>query len=241
MIPANAGPRRRDVSRLLWGDVSPYVNFPHRRFRGDTQGWNSQHFYLHETIQRLRPEIIVEVGVWKGGSVIHMAGAARQAGLAATVIAIDTWLGSAEHWDTPEWREDLLFSNGYPMLYYTFLANIVERGLQDLVVPLPLDSQSASQVLKTRGLRPSMVHLDSGHDYLSVVSDLHRWWDMLEPGGALIVDDYDPAGVVWPEVKRAVDDFLKLMPHERFSAHPYKCRFFKAAAAGRDYELISAE
>ena len=241
MIPPRTAPHRRDISRLLWGDVSPYVNFPHRRFRADTQGWNSQHFYLHETIQQLRPGIVVEIGVWKGGSVIHMAEAIRQSGIASTVIAIDTWLGSAEHWDTPEWREGLLFSHGYPMLYYTFLTNIVERSLQELVVPLPLDSQSAHQVLRTRQISPSMVHLDSGHDYLSVASDLHRWWDVLEPGGAFIVDDYDPTAAVWPEVKRAVDDFLKSTPHERFSAHPYKCRFFKPAAAARDYELISAE
>ena len=39
----------------------------------DLQGWNSQHIYLSDAITALRPAVIVEIGVWKGGSTVFMA------------------------------------------------------------------------------------------------------------------------------------------------------------------------
>jgi predicted O-methyltransferase YrrM len=215
------------VFRALWGDHDPYGSFPYRRFRIDTQGWNSQHPYLRHSIVVKRPQVIVEVGVWKGGSVIHMAEAIRALALGSVIIAVDTWLGSADHWDNPEWKESLLFEHGYPTLFYTFLANVMAANLQDIVIPLPLDSQTASAVIKSRGIFPSMVHVDASHDYQSVSSDLRRWWALLETDGVMIVDDYDEAGRVWPEVRQAVRDFLKVAPHDGFEALPYKCRFIK--------------
>jgi hypothetical protein len=51
------------------------------------------------------------------------------------VIAIDTFLGSPEHWQ----GDDALFQrhHGYPGLYWTFLSNVHRAGLTDYVVPLP--------------------------------------------------------------------------------------------------------
>lgn len=216
-----------DVSVKLCGDSSPYQNFAHRRFRYDPQGWNSDHPYLSSAVRDGTPEIIVEIGVWKGASIITMAEAVKQAGLKSVIIAIDTWLGSSEHWTNRDWRRDLLIVNGYPSLYYTFLANMVEAGHADRVVPLPLDSQSASEVLRHHQIFPDLIHLDSAHDFDSVLADLKRWWEMLRPGGLLIVDDYDEDGSVWPGVRRAVKEFLTTTAHGEFAAVPYKCRFSK--------------
>ena len=45
----------------------------------------------------MRPRIVVEVGVFKGVSVMFMGRRIRELGLDCAIIAIDTWLGSAEH------------------------------------------------------------------------------------------------------------------------------------------------
>lgn len=216
-----------DILRLLWGENDPYLNFPFRRFRVDTQGWNSDHLYLGETITTRKPSVIVEVGVWKGGSVIHMAEKVKELGFATTIVAVDTWLGSAEHWNNQEWREELFAQNGYPSLYYTFLTNVMERELSNIVVPVPLDSHNAAVVLEQKRIFPAMIHLDAGHDYRSLTNDLQLWWNLLAPGGVLIADDYDETGQIWPEVRRAVRDFLDATPHESFEALPFKCRFVK--------------
>ena len=230
-VPSFANGNRNSIfekiSQILWKGQIPYLGFPHRRFRSDLQGWNSHHTFLSDTIRTKNPSVVVEVGVWKGGSTIQMASAMREKKLDAVVIAVDTWLGSWEHWEQEEWFSDLLLEFGYPMLYYTFLANVVESGVEDYVIPFPLDSANAANVLQRKEVRPEIIHIDGGHDYDAVMSDLKRWWPLLRPGGTLIADDYDPEGKVWPTVKVAVDDFLKETQHLAFEAIPYKARFTK--------------
>ena len=214
----------------LWHNKNPYAGFLARRFRSDTQGWNSQHKFLGNTIEQTKPSLIIEVGVWKGGSTLHMAKAIQAAGLDSVIIAVDTWLGSWEHWEHQQWFDDLLIQNGYPSLFYTFLTNVLEANVADIVVPLPLDSANACILLKHKKITANMIHIDGGHDYNAVMNDLRGWWPVLAPGGTLVIDDYDPAGKVWPSVKAAVDDFRTEIAFDNFEAHPYKCRFRKRSA-----------
>jgi hypothetical protein len=79
-----------------------------------------------------------------------------------------------------------------------------------------------------RGVVPEVIHIDAGHDYKAVHSDLEMWWPLLKPGGILVGDDYKPeseGGFV--DVRRAFDDFfgpLGLVPIENTGA---KCRIIK--------------
>ena len=98
LLPLN--PTRQMLIDRLWRGNDPFRGFPWNLFDYDLQGWNSQHAYLKDTITSLRPSIIVEIGVWKGGSTVFMANAAKALGLPSVVIAVDTWLGSSEHWLT---------------------------------------------------------------------------------------------------------------------------------------------
>ena len=133
------------------------------------------------------------------------------------MIAVDTWLGSAEHWLNSPYRPSLHFEAGYPMIYRTFAANIVASGLQEMVLPLPLDSINAAEVLQHHELRPDVLHIDGGHNFASVISDLRAWWPMLRPGGILLGDDYHPTGIdTWPEVRAAFHDFFSVDEIENF-------------------------
>ena len=76
-----------------------------------------------------------------------------------------------------------------------------------------------------------MIHLDAGHDFTSIANDLRCWWKSLKAGGVMVIDDYDAKGVLWPDVHRAVSEFLQETPHERFEASPWKGRFFKPQQA----------
>lgn len=197
-------PVRQDILAKLYGGADPLANFPEHLFEVDTQGWNSQHPYLSRAIDLARPAVIVEIGVWKGGSTLFMAEHLRTLGLDAVVIAVDTWLGSWDHWVNPALRAQLSFRNGYPNFFYKFMNNVRALGLQNYVVPLPLDSLNANETLKHFGITPDVLHIDAGHDYRAVSTDIAVWWPMLRPGGFLVGDDYLQG---WPEVKRAFDDF----------------------------------
>jgi hypothetical protein len=218
--------RRQILDQLFFGR-DPLKDFPASRFPTDLQGWHSQHPYLTRAIDEARPHVVVEVGVWKGASVVTMAREMQRLKLDAVVIAIDTWLGSSEHYLWEKFIPDLDFEFGYPRLYHKFAANICNEGLQDYVVTLPLDSINGFQLLKARGIRPDVLHIDAGHDYLSVMADLKAWWPQLSDGGVLVGDDYFSKPIIgqgkWLEVRQAFDEFFAVTPHTKFESGDGKC------------------
>jgi hypothetical protein len=217
---------RKAVIDKVWRGADPFLGFPSQLYASDTQGWNSAHPYLSQAIDKIRPSVIAEIGVWKGGSVLTMASRLRDLGCDAVVIAIDTWLGSWEHWHNDNLFPLLDMMNGRPAIYQKFLSNVVRAGLQAYVVPIPLDSANAAQLLKLRGIRPDIVHLDGCHDYCAVMGDLALWWPQINPGGMLLGDDYYDNGA-WPEVRRAIDGFFASEPHGSFEHLGGKCRVSK--------------
>ena len=205
----------------LWRGIDPFTGFPRRLIGIDTQGWSSDHPYLRDTIARHRPQTIVEVGVWKGGSVITMAKQIQASGIDGVIIAVDTWLGSSEHWLEPDWFAGMSCQFGQPQTYHKFLANVIESGIEKYVIPFPLDFINAASVLAKRGVCIDLIHLDGGHHYDAVTTDLNAWWPLLNHGGIFIGDDYIRE---WPEVKSAIDDFLSHTPHADFEVSFPKCR-----------------
>ena len=223
--------RQKILDQLFFGR-DPLKDFPAHRFPTDLQGWHSQHPYLTRAIAEVTPKVVVEVGVWKGASVVTMAKEIQRQNLDTAVIAIDTWLGSSEHYLWEKFIPDLDFEFGYPRLYHKFAANICNEGLADIVVPLPLDSINGFQLLKEKGIRPDVLHIDAGHDYMSVMGDLKAWWPQLTPGGVLIGDDYFKSWLgkgKWPEVRQAFDEFFAATPHTKFESGDGKCFVGKPA------------
>ncbi len=216
---------REQVIDLLWDRCDPFKAMKAMPKSVDHQGWNSDHRYLARAIDDVRPRVVIEVGVWKGGSVLTMAARMREKGVDGVVIAIDTWLGSSEHFlaKGDVHGKDLNYLNGYPRLYNTFIANVFDQGLEHYVVPLPLDSVNAFQVINSLGIRPDVLHVDAGHDFQSATNDLTTWWPFLAPGGVLIGDDYFSDGSVWPEVKRAFDAFFGSNKADVFESESAKC------------------
>ena len=100
------------------------------------------------TSSMLKPKLIVEVGTWLGGSAIHMGGLLRAAGLNdSCILCVDTWLGSSEHYLYPEARSTLKLVDGRPTFYADFMQNVVQHGLQDIILPFSITSAGAAAVL----------------------------------------------------------------------------------------------
>ena len=180
LLPLN--PIRQFIIDRIWKGSDPLCDLPGNLFQYDLQGWNRQHPYLGHTIATLRPAVIVEIGVWKGGSTVFMANELKKHALSSVVIAVDTWLGSSDHW-MGQFGAELSFMNGYPALYYKFLSNVIRAGIADFLLPLPIDLLNAAEILKSQNVSPAMIHLDAGHDYELVMADLRVWWPILARGG----------------------------------------------------------
>ena len=171
----------------------------------DLQGWRgSTHPLLDAVIREFRPATIIEIGVWKGRSVVHMARVALAIGLTPRIYAVDTWLGSPEHWTNDAMRADLRLRNGYPTLYETFLKNIRAEGLDAVIEPVPMPSETAAVVFARKGVKADLIHSDGGHEFESVLRDLTQFYPLLSENGVIVGDDY---GTGWRGVKRAFDRF----------------------------------
>jgi hypothetical protein len=198
---------RDELIAKIWDGNDPFAGSP--KLAWDGAGYTtSGHRYLSEAVEALRPRVVVEVGVWKGVSAMIMARRARELDLNCAVIAVDTWLGSAEHMTGKNTKIGFSRLHGYPQIYFTFLSNCSHWQVQDRMVPVPLDSVNACEVLKHHGVVADLIHIDAGHDYRSVKIDLETWWPMLREGGLLIGDDYYTEGPHWLGVRQAFDEFF---------------------------------
>lgn len=212
---------RTALLESLWQGRDPFAEFEMDEALVDGQGWSSRHPYLLRAIDERKPAVVIEIGVWKGGSTITMARRMKALKLDAVVISVDTWLGSVEHWANPLWFDSLRMKGGYPTLQRTFMANVVKEGVQEHVIPLPLDSLNASILLKRKKVRADVIHIDAAHDYASVAADLAAWWPLLKKGGVLIGDDYRTDGG-WLGVRQAFDEFAAAQGLS-LQHQPHKC------------------
>ncbi len=219
---------RQHLIDTLWRGQDPFVGFP-RRLYADTPNElaHGPHPYLLEAIDNARPMVAVEIGVWKGASSIAMAKRMKEIGLSGSVmLSIDTWLGAWDHWFNDEWYPGLAFEHGQPMLMRTFMANVLATNTEEVILPIPLDSVNANEVFRRANLEVDVIHIDGGHDYRAVMSDLEAWWPLVRPGGWVVGDDYVHDGN-WPGVRQAFDEFYQkngLFPFEHGGA---KCRIQK--------------
>lgn len=160
---------------------------------------------FRQLIEETKPTLIVEVGTWKGASALQMAKVTRAAALPTQILCVDTWLGALEFWtdqNDPERYSSLRLRNGYPNVYYQFLANVCHKGFQDRIVPFPQTASIASLWLRYYGMKPEMIYIDASHEEEDVYQDLCNYWGLVNANGVLFGDDYS-----WDGVRLAVDRF----------------------------------
>jgi hypothetical protein len=192
------------IRDILYNGTDIYDGFNFDISKVDMQGWGSDHPILPWTIENLKPNLIIEVGSWKGRSAINMAKKMESLNIDGEIVCVDTWLGSPEHWLDPEdWWSSLRFVNGRPNIYDTFLNNVVKNSCQGRITPFPITSEAGYFVLKKLSVKSKMIYIDAGHEYESVSKDIEMYWQLLDDGGVMILDDY----IGWSGVTKAVNEF----------------------------------
>lgn len=183
-------------------EKNPYQDFEIEKYQKDMQGWGSEHPIFNRMIETIRPKLIMEVGVWKGGSTLTMANSLRKNDIDCPIICIDTWLGGEEHFNSKLFTR----KNGYPKLFYQFLANMLHEGIEDIVVPFPQTSHIAAEILRKKEIVADLVYIDASHEYGDVLEDLKRYWSLVSDNGCLIGDDYQWS---WFGVGQAAREFCQ--------------------------------
>lgn len=165
----------------------------------DEQGWSSTGSSFEECIKIVKPELIIEVGTWKGASAINMAKFALDCGIPRKnleIVCIDTFLGSQEMYTMLRLFDEQTTGikntkNGRPLIYEQFLSNVAHNQLQDIITPFPIDSYNAGMCLKHWGIKADMIYIDAGHDYDLVLNDFKIYKDILRDGGYMLIDDWN--------------------------------------------------
>jgi predicted O-methyltransferase YrrM len=185
-------------------------------FKEDLSGWNGASNVFEQMVALTQPEVIIEVGSWKGQSSVNLAKACKKLGLDTKMYCVDTWLGSIEfreHEKAYGSKWDRMLKHGYPQVYYQFLSNLVHNGVEDMIEPVPNTSKDAVPFLPMADL----IYIDADHTYLGVREDLTNYWPKVKEGGIIFGDEYmlksdgpRESDGYQPEVARAVDEFARM-------------------------------
>jgi len=158
---------------------------------------------IHERTQE--PFAYLEFGTWLGDSALVAATASDR----CTVICVDTWLGSAEHWiHFPGFwgRKALNLIHGMPTLYERFRDNVQQFKEADKILPLRMSVQTSAHIFTCHlfdRVPIKVILVDAAHDKESVIHDLRCAEAILKRrGGGLIIGHDWP----WDSVKEAVKE-----------------------------------
>lgn len=162
----------------------------------DLSGWNSETPIFDEVIGLTNPAVIVEVGVWNGASLIHMAKCCQRRGLDTLFYAIDVFYGrsgdSIGH--LPESQIPLRWDT--PSRYEQFLYNVKSCGFDDRVIPVCNFTYWGARMLSKWQVQADAIYIDAGHDDLFAYDDFQSYWPNLRSGGIMFGDDLGYPGVV---------------------------------------------
>ena len=172
----------------------------------DMQGWNSKKPLFDQLIEAVQPKVIIEDGVWKAASLIHMLECCAKRGLRPLAYAVDVFYGLAgmEFGDVP--RDTQIPRNwNRPTMYQQFLYTIKGAGFSAQVIPVVNFSQFASHILGTWGVKACLIYIDADHSEDAVYKDIMQYWNLLRAGGVMFGDDFGGYDGVPLAVKRASD------------------------------------
>ncbi len=171
----------------------------------DLQGWGSNHPIFEQILNNVKPKVVIEVGSWKGASLIYMNNICKQLNLRTKFISVDTWLGSNHSmWLQPEYRERLMLRGGFPTMYRQFIFNLLESEAGTDVFPMPMTSTCAFFVLKKLDVVADVIYVDASHEETEVWQDLCNYFQLLRRGGVIFGDDYSN---LWLGLVRSVNRF----------------------------------
>lgn len=236
---------KKELVDLIYHGRDPFMGFEYQPDEISLDGifdWNGDHYYLPDTIEKIDAKVIIEAGVFRGGSIIKMAEKLKEKG-DGCIIAIDTFLGDHMLFEHGSVQQILRRRYGRPELWRTFYANIIHLGLQNYVLPLHLDTFAGLRLLngKHRGkirLQADMIHIDASHVSPMPYIDASEAWDALRSGGYMVIDDWVPNQItvdydgadfrgIYKDITRFCQEKGVAIEHDLTAPKPFKCRFQK--------------
>lgn len=159
------------------------------------QGWfNYERFYNKVLNELKNGDSIVEVGIYKGKSILFLAEGIQDRYLNIKLYGVDSFIGEPTLSET---SDDI--RNDYHL-------NI--RPFKDKIITIERPSLEAVNSFPDGSI--AFVYIDAAHDYNNVKADILAWMPKVKKGGILAGHDYNH-----PPVRKAVDEVLgEVIQHE---------------------------
>ena len=160
------------------------------------QGWFTYKQLYHNMVANSTLDFQwLEIGIWKGASIIYAAEMANLFHKDITFWAVDTWAGSNE-----KEHQDYIQSIGGPDgLFNEFCQNVINAKVNNRIKIVRLSSLEASIHFQNEQL--DFLFVDGSHEYQDVKNDLLAWKDKVKKNGQLWGHDSD-----WPDVQKALNE-----------------------------------
>jgi predicted O-methyltransferase YrrM len=159
---------------------------------------------LAALVTDLMPQVVVDLGVWMGGSAVPMGIALRHLGI-GKLLAVDAWSTEAsvagQEGDNAAWWQSV-GPQGHEQARQTFMERLQKHRLL-------LDYCTVQQQASDEATVPSSIdilHLDGNHGP-QAVADMERWGAAVRVGGILILNDLNWTG---GHVRRARDRAIEM-------------------------------
>lgn len=137
--------------------------------------WVGHQKFAAWLVEKMRPQCIVELGAYEGGSFFAFCEAVKVLGLDCECFAVDTWKGDAHsgfYGDDVFKRVALLAADKYPMAYLA-RTTFDEAARWVPVGNLPID----------------ILHIDGLHTYEAVKHDFETWLPKMSEKGIVLLHD----------------------------------------------------
>lgn len=160
------------------------------------------------------PGDIVEIGVWKGGSVMSMMFVCDYYKQYRTIHLFDTFSGMTPASDIDTRVSDNIHFNRFiptADAYFHCKASIeeVKENLNRIKYPCEKINFHVGDICKNTFIPDSIAVLRLDTDfYESTRHELEQFYDVVSPGGFVIIDDYG----YWNGARKAVDEWLQHHP-----------------------------
>lgn len=172
-------------------------------YMAQLDGWcsNDKAGMLIDLILKGKPEIVLEIGVWGGKSLIPMA-CALQANNKGIIYGIDPWDQNASTQGvTNEINKGFWGVVNHEAIMWGLVDKIAEFDLGKYIKLLKITSEKAPLI---DGI--DILHIDGNHTDEASYLDVTKWVPCVKAGGLVIVDDitWSENGIVSSQ-KRSVD------------------------------------
>jgi predicted O-methyltransferase YrrM len=140
---------------------------------------------LMDIVFAIRPQLVVEVGVFGGKSLVPMAHALRVLGQ-GQIVGVDPWLATESAAGMTAANYSYWSTVDHDKILAGLVAKLDEFGLTDHVRLVRSSSLEAPELEDV-----DVVHIDGNHSEAAALVDVLRWVPALRRNGVIIFDDSD--------------------------------------------------